>query len=272
MKKLVSMFLAMVMAIAMFAMPASAGWLDPQPTESEIRALANREEISQEELSALANKYVSSDFWAVCEQTLSDDMIAIATMKQNRPDRDNAALSQIYMKYVNLYMAVYPDDPDHEGPEHSSYARKANRAVQEYNKKVVETFGVTMAKRPTYSSGYYTYAVDALEVQTDYNKMYRCHFIGDEYDGESFLINARNGQSFTVGKTYEYQRLSFILLGNTLDGMENVAYISDDELSDVELDALEYDAYTAFDSYHDSNFNLFQKYVAMKGYYDMVWY
>ena len=47
MKKTISMILAIIMAVAVFVMPASAGWLDPWPTEAEVRALANRDFIDQ---------------------------------------------------------------------------------------------------------------------------------------------------------------------------------------------------------------------------------
>lgn len=265
MKKTISMILAMLMAIAMLAMPASAGWLDPWPTEDEVRSLANREFIDQTELSELASKYLPEDFWTVCENALSADMIAIATMKENRPDMDNAQLSQIYLKYVNLYCAVYPSDPGLHSPDHNSYAAKALNGVTQYTEKVLNTFGTTMAKKSLYSSMDYNFAVDALEAQTQYNKMYRCHFVDGPYAGESFLVNARDAQSLTVGKTYTKQFLAFIKLGNTRDSMEDVGYMPGDDLTDLELCALEQDAYQAFSIYHESNSNLWHKYIWMNG-------
>ena len=265
MKKTISMILAMIMAVAVFAMPASAGWLDPWPTEAEVRALANRDFIDQTELTELASKYKSDDLWMICENALSQDMIAIATMKKNRPDRDNAQLSQIYLKYINLYCAVYPSDPGMNSPDHNSYASHALNGVTQYNEKVLGIFGTTMAKKSLYSSTTYNFTVDALEAQTEYNKMYRCHFNDGPYEGESFLVNARDSQSLVVGKAYTKQYLAFIKLGNTRDSMEDVGYMPGDDLTDLELCALEQDAYQAFEIYHDSNNNLWHKYVYMNG-------
>lgn len=272
MKKFVSMMVALMMCIAMLAMPASAGWLDPWPTEDEVRALANRETIDQSELVALASTYKSDDFWNVCETAIGDDMIAIATMKENRPDRDNAQLSQIYLKYVNLYCAIYPNDPDGISPDHNSYAMKALKGVTGYTNDLVDVFGTTMAKKSLYSSTNYNFTVDGLEAQTEYNKMYRCHFNDGPYEGESFLVNARDAQTLTVGKVYTNQFLAFINLGNSLNSMEDVGYMPSDDLSAMDLGILQERAYLGFEYYHDSNFNLFMKYVIREGgYTDLMW-
>ena len=80
MKKFVSMMVALVMCISMLSMPASAGWLDPWPTEEEVRTLAYRDTIDKSELDALASKYQPDDFWNICETAIADDMIAKTTV------------------------------------------------------------------------------------------------------------------------------------------------------------------------------------------------
>lgn len=272
MKKFVSAVISLVMSIAMFAMPASAGWLDPWPTEEEVRTLAYRDTIDKSELDALASKYQPDDFWNICDTAIADDMIAIATMKENRPDRDNAQLSQIYLRYVDLYCAIYPSDPGHYSPDHNSYAMNALKGVTAYNNDLVDVFGTTMAKKSLYSSTNYNFTVDGLEAETEYNKMYRCHFNDGPYEGESFLVNTRDAQRLTVGKAYTNQFLAFINLGNSLDSMEDVGYMPGDDLSEMDLGILQERAYRGFEVYHDSNFNLFMKYVVGVGdYTNLMW-